>query len=66
MQRQEIDKHLKTECEYVVIPCKYTELGCKTELKRKNMAAHEEDDKLHLYMAIDAITQYSANCTAVE
>ena len=40
MQRQEIKKHLKTECEYAVIPCKYTELGCETELIRKDMTAH--------------------------
>ena len=48
MQRQHINKHVTTECEYTVIPCKFKRLGCERKLKRKDMAAHEEDDKLHL------------------
>ena len=46
-------KHVATECELTVIACKYKRLGCDRELKRKDMAAHEEDDKLHLRMAMD-------------
>ena len=54
MQRQLLRKH-KTECEYTEIPCKYKTLGCGMELKRKDMAAHEQDDSLHLHMAIDKV-----------
>ena len=57
MQRHKIKKHLKTECEYTMIPCKYKRLGCKTELERKDIAAHEEHDKHHLHMAIDTIAK---------
>ena len=53
VQRQLVEEHLATECELTVIACKYKRLGCDRELKRKNMAAHEEDDKLHLRMAMD-------------
>ena len=52
MQRQHVEAHFTAECEYTVIPCKFNKLGCKIELKRKDMAAHEEDDKIHLHMAI--------------
>ena len=53
MERQHVSEHVATECELTVIACKYKRLGCDRELKRKDMAAHEEDDKLHLRMAMD-------------
>ena len=52
-ERQHVSKHVATECELTVIACKYKRLGCDRELKRKDMAAHEEDDKFHLRMAMD-------------
>ena len=52
MERQHVSEHVAT-CELTVIACKYKRLGCDRELKRKDMAAHEEDDKLHLRMAIN-------------
>ena len=51
MERQHISEHVAT-CELTVIACKYMRLGCDRELKRKNMAAHEKNDKLHLRMAM--------------
>ena len=53
MQCQHIEHHVITECGHTVILCKFKRLGCETELKRKDMTAHEEDDKLHLHMAIN-------------
>ena len=55
MQRQDIEKHVHSECEDAVIACDYRIIGCDTELKRKDMAAHEQEDKLHLNMAIKAV-----------
>ena len=45
------------KCEFVPVTCKFRELGCKEKLTRSDKAAHEEDDKLHLHMAIETITQ---------
>ena len=53
VQRQHVSEHVATECELTVIAYKYKRLGCDRELKRKDTAAHEEDDKLHLRMAMD-------------
>ena len=53
VQHQHVLEHFATECELTVIACKYKRLGCDRELKRKDMGAHEEDDKLHLRMAMD-------------
>ena len=54
-QRQSIPHHLNM-CGYSEIPCKYQNLGCDVKIMRKDMPAHEEDDKLHLRMALDEIT----------
>ena len=53
MQHQHVKEHVTTKCEYTVLLCKFKTLGCETELKRKDMTAHEEDYKFHLQMAID-------------
>jgi TNF receptor-associated factor 4 len=36
--------------------CKYMGIGCTKELKRKDMAAHEQDDSPHLHMALDTVS----------
>ena len=60
MERQQVLKHVRTKCLYAVIPCKYKGIGCDTELKREDMAAHEQDDKL-LHKALKTVhSQQSA------
>ena len=54
IQRQQVIEHV-SKCPHTVIPCKYKGIGCDTELKREDMAAHEQDDKLHLHMALEAV-----------
>ena len=66
VQRQHVSKHVDTECELTVIACKYDTLGCDRELKRKDMAAHEEDDKLHLCMAMDTTVQLQNKTVKLE
>ena len=55
--RQDIEKHVELECEYTVIACKYKNIGCKREMKRGNLTAHESDDKLHLSKALSAVVK---------
>jgi hypothetical protein len=52
-----MEEHVENECEYTVISCKYENIGCKREMKRGKMTAHEQDDKLHLHMALNAIVK---------
>ena len=52
--RQQVRKHVRTKCLHAVIPCKYKGIGCDTELKRENMAAHEQDGKL-LHKALETV-----------
>ena len=57
VERQQVPEHV-SKCPHTVIPCKYKYkgIGCDAELERKDMAAHEQDDKLHLHMALDTVT----------
>ncbi len=55
MERMKIKNHLSEECEHTVISCKYTSIGCDVKLKRKDMSAHEQDDKAHLNKTVDTI-----------
>ena len=55
MERQQMDEHVLTQCPHTVISCKYKGIGCDKESKRKDMAAHEKADNLHLHMALDAV-----------
>ena len=66
VQRQHVLEHVTTECELTVIACKYKRLGCDRELKKKDMAAHEEDDKLHLRMAMDTTVNLKTKMVELE
>jgi TNF receptor-associated factor 4 len=54
MERQQVPEHV-SKCPHTVVSCKYKGIGCDAELERKDMAAHEQDDKLHLHMALDTV-----------
>ncbi len=54
MQRCQISKHVADECQYTTVPCKYEIIGCGVQRERQDMAAHEQDSKLHLKMVMDA------------
>ena len=55
IQRRNAKRHID-ECDYSEIPCKYQRIGCDVKMMRKDMPAHEEEDKLHLRMALDEVT----------
>ncbi len=57
MQRRAAEEHVDSKCGYTVIACKYESIGCAVKMKRRDMAAHEQDDKLHLHMAMDTTLQ---------
>ena len=53
MKCQHLKRHVTTEYQHTVISDKYRRVGYETELKRKDVATHKEDDhdKLHLHKA---------------
>ena len=54
IRRCAVKRHLE-ECGHTEIPCKYQKLGCAVKMKRNAISTHENNDKLHLRMALDAI-----------
>ncbi len=66
VQRQELQKHVECECEHTVIACKYKTIGCDVELKRKAMAAHEEDGLYHIHMTIGNVAQLKELCGSLQ
>ena len=65
IQCQRVGEHA-SKCLHTVIPCKYKGIGCDTELKREDMAAHEQDDKLHLHMALETVTSLQDTVTSLQ
>ena len=77
-RRRAVKRHLE-ECGHTETPCKYQKLGCAVKMKRNAISTHENDDKLHLRMALDAIvskgdgkpvkfkvTEFSKKCASQE
>ena len=59
-----LEEH-EPKCEFALVTCKFRGLGCKEKLTRSDKARHEEDDKLHLYMAIETIAQLKKEKTQI-
>ena len=55
IQRHNISRRV-SKCPHTLIPCKYQGNECDAELKRsQDLAAHEQDDKIHLHMALETV-----------
>ena len=61
IRREKMDKHEKYHCQYAVISCKYKNIGCDVKMKRKDMGAHEQDDKVHLHQALNTVVKLQDN-----
>ncbi len=57
MQRLQLNHHVQFECEHTVVICKHKIIGCNVGLERRDMVAHQQNDSLHLHMAIATVTQ---------
>lgn len=59
LERGKLNAHLRTDCEYEIVPCKYDSLGCCVKKMRQDIKRHheEEDGKSHLSLALEAINE---------
>ena len=56
IERQGIKRHLD-DCIHTEVPCKYQKIGCDVKMKKNvNISSHEDDDKVHLQIALNTIT----------
>ena len=65
MQRQDVERHVRSTCAYTAIPCKYESIGCDVKVKRRDMPSHEQDDRLHLHMVAGATLQLKSDLRSV-
>lgn len=67
MERERLDEHVRNDCGYTVIRCKYKEISCDMLLKRHDMLSHEMDnDRDHLHMALDCVLQLKKTVASLE
>ena len=53
--REDIQKHIGSECINTPVACKYKSIGCEAVLRRGDMIKHEQDDRIHLTKSLDVI-----------
>ena len=57
IERCIIPQHCQ-ECLFEKVPCNYADIGCKTNLPRKDMKEHQNDSQHHLQLAIDTVKKH--------
>ena len=65
IQRRNAKRHID-KCVYSEIPCKYQRLGCGVKMMRKDIPSHEDEDKLHLHMALDKVVNIEEVITTMK
>ena len=53
-------------CNYTEVSCKYASVGCGEKKIRREIKVHEEDDKLHLSLALSQITELTRRMFRLE
>ena len=66
MQRHQLQHHINSECEHSVVACKRKEFGCDVQLKRREIEEHEQDDTIHLHVAMDTISTLMKHCSMLQ
>ena len=60
------EKEHQSKCQYEVVSCKYKEIGCGAEQYRKDIQKHEEENLLHLNIAMKTILTLSTALIGLE
>ena len=63
LPRCDIPEHRKTFCPFEEVACKYSTIGCKEKSLRKELKDHENNDQLHLHIAMEAILKHDSSQT---
>ena len=58
--------HIKYQCKNTIVKCKLQNIGCKIEMKREKMAAHEDNDKFHIHMSLNAVVKLQDAYTVLQ
>ena len=59
LPRENTYKHI-CSCQYETVSCKYKPFGCTAKPLRKDLQAHESDDKIHLHSTMDTVLRLTS------
>ena len=65
LPRCDIPNHYET-CSFEAVTCKYSKIGCEQKPLRKELNGHENNDQLHLHIAMEAILQVQDRLSTLE
>ena len=63
VERERMAQHVEN-CRYQQTACKYDYIGCTVVAMRKDIKRHEEDNKIHLLLALDELKKTQDNLKA--
>ena len=66
VERGCVQEHVRLSCNYTEVSCEYASIGCGEKKIRKEIKVHEEDDKLHLSLALSKITELNRRMFRLE
>ena len=66
VERRHLKRHLESECDFTIVPCKYRRIGCGVQFQRKDLAAHESDDQVHLEHALKTVVKLETRVDELE
>ena len=61
-----VQEHVRLSCMYAEVSCKYASIICGEKRIRKEIKVHEEDDRLHLSLALSQITELTRRMFRLE
>ena len=50
--------HMRTDCEFTPLECKYEHVGCTVKLQRSELDDHEQDVGTHLRLVLNKLAEY--------
>ena len=56
----------QSTCDYELVSCKYTEVGCEERPLSKDLKKHEEDGQLNLQLTMDKVTELNKKVAGLE
>ena len=66
LERGCVQEHVRLSCNYTEVSCKYAYIGCCKKKIRKEMKAHEKDDKHHLPLILSHTTELTKRLFRLE
>lgn len=52
-----INRHVEIDCKYTIMKCRYKNIGCNSRMLREYLESHENDDKIHLRVAMKTLAK---------